>query len=137
MQIHHVAFRTTDLRRLERYYVERLGFTVRSRDDARGSVWLNAGGAVLMLERAEPGEPAIARGSGELLAFAVDDKAVDILLGSGLDPTLGARPVRQAVERLVEGPLAEAILLGEFGPGDRVRVSAHGGSVTFRRDTGR
>ena len=74
MQIHHVAFRTTDLRRLERYYVDRLGFTVRSRDDARGSVWLNAGGAVLMLERAEPGEPAIARGSGELLAFAVDDK---------------------------------------------------------------
>jgi ATP-dependent Clp protease ATP-binding subunit ClpC len=71
------------------------------------------------------------------IAFAVDDKAVDILLGSGLDPTLGARPVRQAVERLVEGPLAEAILLGEFGPGDRVRVSAHGGSVTFRRDTGR
>jgi ATP-dependent Clp protease ATP-binding subunit ClpC len=68
------------------------------------------------------------------IAFAVDDKAVDVLVGSGLDPALGARPVRQAVERLVEGPLAEAILLGEFGPGDRVRVSAHSGRVTFRRD---
>ncbi len=71
------------------------------------------------------------------IAFAVDDKAVDVLLASGLDPTLGARPVRQAVERLVEGPLAEAILLGKFGPGDRVKVSAQGGSVTFRRDVGR
>jgi len=70
------------------------------------------------------------------IAFAVDDKAVDVLLASGLDPTLGARPVRQAVERLVEGPLAEAILLGKFGPGDRVRVSAQAGAVTFRRDTG-
>ena len=71
------------------------------------------------------------------IAFAVDDKAVEALLDSGLDPTLGARPVRQAVERLVEGPIAEAILLGEFGPGDRVRVSAHAGSVTFRRDASR
>jgi ATP-dependent Clp protease ATP-binding subunit ClpC len=70
------------------------------------------------------------------IAFAVDDKAVDVLLSSGLDPTLGARPVRQAVERLVEGPLAEAILLGQFGPRDRVKVSAKAGAITFRRDTG-
>jgi ATP-dependent Clp protease ATP-binding subunit ClpC len=71
------------------------------------------------------------------IAFAVDDKAVEVLLASGLDPTLGARPVRQAVERLVEGPLAEAILHGDFGQGDRVRVSARAGSLTFRRDVGR
>ena len=37
------------------------GCTVSRRDDARGSVWLDAGGAVLMLERAEPGEPSVAR----------------------------------------------------------------------------
>jgi len=74
VQIHHVAFRTADLPRLERYYVEGLGFAVLCRDEARGSVWLDAGGAVIMLERAEPGEPAIAAGSRELLAFAVDDK---------------------------------------------------------------
>jgi catechol 2,3-dioxygenase-like lactoylglutathione lyase family enzyme len=74
VQIHHVALRTTDLPRLERYYVEGLGFTVLSRHEARGSVWLDAGGAVLMLERAEPGEPLVAAGSRELLAFAVDDK---------------------------------------------------------------
>ncbi len=71
------------------------------------------------------------------IAFAADDKAVEVLVQSGLDPSLGARPVRRAVERLVEGPLAEAILQGDFGPGDRVRVSAHGGALTFRRDVGR
>jgi ATP-dependent Clp protease ATP-binding subunit ClpC len=70
------------------------------------------------------------------IAFVVDDKAVDVLLASDLDPSLGARPVRQAVERLVEGPLAEAILLGEFSPRDRVKVSAKAGTITFRRDVG-
>ncbi len=71
------------------------------------------------------------------IAFAADERAIEALLQSGLDPTLGARPVRRAVERLVEGPLAEAILQGDFGPGDRVRVSADGGALTFRRDVGR
>jgi ATP-dependent Clp protease ATP-binding subunit ClpC len=68
------------------------------------------------------------------IAFAADEKAVEVLLASGLDPSLGARPVRQAVERLIEGPLAEGILLGQYSPGDRVRVSAKAGAVTFRRD---
>ena len=71
------------------------------------------------------------------IAFAADARAVEVLLASDLDPTLGARPVRRAVERLVEGPLAEAILQGDFGPGDRIRVSAQGGALTFRRDVGR
>ena len=74
MLIHHIALRTTDLPRLERFYRDVLAFAVLCRDDARGSVWLEAGRAVLMLERAEPGEPAIPAGSGELVAFAVDDK---------------------------------------------------------------
>jgi catechol 2,3-dioxygenase-like lactoylglutathione lyase family enzyme len=74
VRIHHVAFRTHDLSRLERFYCDVLAFTVLRRDDARGSVWLDAGGAVLMLERAEPGEPPAALASRELLAFAVDDK---------------------------------------------------------------
>jgi len=66
--------RTSDVPRLERFYVDVVGLAVARRDDARGSVWLKAGSAVIMLEPAEPGEPAILRGSQELLAFAVDDK---------------------------------------------------------------
>jgi catechol 2,3-dioxygenase-like lactoylglutathione lyase family enzyme len=74
VRIHHVALRTRDLPRLERFYRDVLGFRVMRRDDARGSVWLDADGAVLMLERAGPGEPAVPAGTLELLAFAVDDK---------------------------------------------------------------
>jgi catechol 2,3-dioxygenase-like lactoylglutathione lyase family enzyme len=69
MRVHHIAFRTADLARLEVFYVDVLGFTV-SRRQADYSVWLDAGGALLMLERAEAGEPEVPPGSMELVAFA-------------------------------------------------------------------
>ncbi len=65
--------RTADLPRLERFYAGTLGLKVLRRDEARGSVWLDAGGAVLMLERAAAGEPGVPPDSKELLAFALDD----------------------------------------------------------------
>ncbi len=74
MRIHHVALRTHDLARLEHFYAAVLGLRVLRRDDARGSLWLDASGAVLMLERAAAGEPSVPAGSMELVAFAVDDK---------------------------------------------------------------
>jgi len=81
VRIHHVALRTPDVAQLERFYAGVLGLRVVRRDDARGSVWLalglpaDAGGAVLMLERAEIEEPPVPAGSRELVAFAVDDLA--------------------------------------------------------------
>ncbi len=69
--------RTHDLARLEVFYASVLGLPVLRRDDARGSVWLDAGGAVLMLERAAVGEPVVPDGSKELLAFAIEAGARD------------------------------------------------------------
>ncbi len=66
--------RTHDLARLEAFYTGPLGLAVLRRDPARGSVWLDAGGAIVMLERAAAPEPGILAGSKELVAFAVDDK---------------------------------------------------------------
>jgi ATP-dependent Clp protease ATP-binding subunit ClpC len=51
----------------------------------------------------------------------------------GYDPTLGARPMRSAVQRLVEAPLAEKILAGEFAAGDDVRVEVQGDGLRFAR----
>jgi catechol 2,3-dioxygenase-like lactoylglutathione lyase family enzyme len=74
MRIHHVAFRTADLGRLQAFYVEVLGLPISSRGGTGGrSVWLELGDAVLMLERAEDSEPAIPAETRELLAFAVED----------------------------------------------------------------
>jgi glyoxylase I family protein len=69
MRVHHLAFRTADLARLESFYVDALGLAVLERDGAR-SVWLDAAGAIVMLELADVGEAAPAAGSKELVAFA-------------------------------------------------------------------
>ncbi|HLK36973.1 MAG TPA: VOC family protein [Polyangiaceae bacterium] len=74
--VHHIAFRSGDVARLERFYGETLGLRVLRRDDARGSVWLDAGGTLVMLEKAGAGEPPVPPGSLDLVAFAADDKEV-------------------------------------------------------------
>jgi catechol-2,3-dioxygenase len=71
VRVHHLALRTTDLARLEAFYAGALGLAVVRRDGAR-SVWLDADGAIVMLERAEPGEPGPPAGSMELTALAIE-----------------------------------------------------------------
>ena len=78
MRVHHLAFRTDDLPRLERFYVEALGLAVTKRNDAR-SVWLDAGGAIVMLEQREAGEPPPPPGSQELAAFALDPSSLPVV----------------------------------------------------------
>jgi catechol 2,3-dioxygenase-like lactoylglutathione lyase family enzyme len=76
LRIHHLALRARDPAATERFYVSVLGLPVVTRHADRGSVWLDAGGIVLMVERAEEDEPAISGGTRELVAFAIDDLAV-------------------------------------------------------------
>ncbi|MFP2912938.1 AAA family ATPase, partial [Pyxidicoccus sp. 3LFB2] len=66
---------------------------------------------------------------------AGEDVVGHLLKSGGFDPQLGARPMRQMVQRLVEAPLAERILAGEFGSGDRVRVAVRSGQLQFQRDS--
>jgi ATP-dependent Clp protease ATP-binding subunit ClpB len=65
--------------------------------------------------------------------LTLDDAARDLLGEAGFDPVYGARPLKRAIQQQVENPLAERILKGEFGPGDRVRVGARDGKLTFAR----
>lgn len=71
MRVHHVALRTRDLARAERFWVEVVGLGLRRRDGER-AVWLGLDDAVLMLERAAPDEPAIPPGSMDFLALRTD-----------------------------------------------------------------
>jgi len=59
-----------------------------------------------------------------------------LLRSGGFDPTLGARPMRQTVQRLVEVPLAEKILAGDFAQGDQVLVEVSQGTLSFVPTTG-
>ena len=65
--------------------------------------------------------------------FAGDDVVGHLLANGGFDPSLGARPLRGAVQRLVEGPIAERILAGELVPGDELEVAVESGALAFRR----
>jgi ATP-dependent Clp protease ATP-binding subunit ClpC len=68
------------------------------------------------------------------IRYTVADEAIEHLTRPGsLDSSLGARPLRQVVQRWVEAPLAERILAGEFSAGDEIRVGVRSGALTFER----
>jgi len=56
------------------------------------------------------------------LAFSISDEALDTLLEAGFDPVYGARPLKRAIQRYIENPLAEAILAGRYGAGDEIKT---------------
>ena len=57
------------------------------------------------------------------ISFTVDDGVVAEVLAAEPDRSLGARPLRRAFERLVEGPIATRIVAGNLRPGSRLRVA--------------
>jgi ATP-dependent Clp protease ATP-binding subunit ClpB len=61
------------------------------------------------------------------------DKAKDLLIEEGYDPTYGARPLKRTIQRRVLDPLAMRVLQGEFTEGDAVRIDAGGGALTFTK----
>ena len=65
------------------------------------------------------------------LKIELDDKAKDFLVEKGYDPTYGARPMRRAVERFLEDPMAEEILRGNLHDNDPIKVSVGEGKLTF------
>jgi ATP-dependent Clp protease ATP-binding subunit ClpC len=63
--------------------------------------------------------------------LVLDDKAKDFLIEKGYDPQYGARPMRRAVERYLEDPMAEEILRGNVKPGDTTHVTVDNGKLIF------
>jgi ATP-dependent Clp protease ATP-binding subunit ClpB len=61
------------------------------------------------------------------------DRAKDLLIEEGYDPTYGARPLKRTIQRRVLDPLAMRVLQGEFREGNVVRIDASGGDLAFRR----
>ena len=72
-----------------------------------------------------------ARLSERGIELVVDDSALALISSAGYDVQYGARPLRRAIQRMVEDALSEEILLGHIRLGDRVRVVADGEQLTF------
>jgi len=67
------------------------------------------------------------------LTLEIADAAKEAVAEAGWDPTYGARPLKRAIQRLVENPLAVRLLEGAFAAGDTVLVDARDGELVFER----
>ncbi len=67
------------------------------------------------------------------LGLELTDAAEEALAEAGWDPSYGARPLKRAIQRLLENPLALRLLEGDFVDGDTIRVDAQNGDLVFER----
>ena len=68
------------------------------------------------------------------IGVELTDRAKDLLIEEGYDPTYGARPLKRAIQRRILDPLAVRVLQGEFKEGDLARIDAVGGELQFSRE---
>ncbi|HHY19948.1 MAG TPA: ATP-dependent Clp protease ATP-binding subunit [Firmicutes bacterium] len=61
------------------------------------------------------------------------EDAKEVIAKEGYDPDFGARPLRRAIQRLIENPLADEILKGTFKDSDKVLVDASDGKIVFQK----
>jgi ATP-dependent Clp protease ATP-binding subunit ClpB len=65
------------------------------------------------------------------LRLELSDAAKELLAEAGWDPAFGARPLKRAIQRLIENPLALRLLEGDFGEGDTIVAEARDGELVF------
>ena len=70
---------------------------------------------------------------GQGMSLVMTDAARELLAGEGFDPQYGARPLRRAIQRLVEDPLSDDMLRGKFHAGDEIVLDARDGMVVFEK----
>jgi ATP-dependent Clp protease ATP-binding subunit ClpB len=66
------------------------------------------------------------------ISIELTDPARELLFAEGFDPAFGARPLKRAIQKLIQDPLALKILDGEVLHGDHIVVDAAGGKMQFR-----
>ncbi|MBM4163969.1 MAG: ATP-dependent chaperone ClpB [Lentisphaerae bacterium] len=77
-----------------------------------------------------------ARLTGQELTLEADDAAVAWIAENGFDPVYGARPIKRAIQREIETPVARRMVAGHFPRGATVRLTVAGGTLQIRPDHG-
>jgi len=65
------------------------------------------------------------------LSLSLSPEALDKLIAVGYDPVYGARPLKRAIQRWIENPLAQLILAGKFMPGTAITAKVEGDEIVF------
>ena len=68
------------------------------------------------------------------MGFSCADAAVKEVVRNGFDPVFGARPLRRAIQRLIENPISSLIIEKKMGPGNQVTVDFDGQNFIFNLD---
>ncbi len=66
------------------------------------------------------------------IGLDVSQEVKELIAEKGFDPTFGARPLRRTIQNMIENPLSEKLLRGEFREGDTIRLEREGDAVVFR-----
>jgi ATP-dependent Clp protease ATP-binding subunit ClpB len=77
-----------------------------------------------------------ARLEGRKIRFELSPEAKAFVAETGFDIHFGARPLKRAIQNLVQNPLAGEILAGRIKEGDLVRIGLHDGTLSFEADVG-
>ncbi len=72
--------------------------------------------------------------AGQGLSLRLTDRARAFVAEAGYDPAYGARPLKRAIQQLVQDPLALALLEGKFGRGDAIAADLEGGRIVFAKE---
>jgi ATP-dependent Clp protease ATP-binding subunit ClpA len=75
--------------------------------------------------------------AGQEIVLELTPSARALIVREGTDPAYGARPLKRTIQRLVENPLARAIVAGEFRPGDHITADADlvNGTLVFSSES--
>src|SRR6188474_3462356 len=87
-------------------------------------------GEIVTMQLARLNERLAERG----IALELTDGARELIAEAGWDPAYGARPLKRAIQRLLENPLALRLLEGEFSDGDTIRAYSELGEIRFTRE---
>ena len=66
------------------------------------------------------------------ITIELDESARELIVSEGYDPVYGARPLKRAIQNLIQNPLAVSLLNGDITSGQTVKVSADGGEIKFQ-----
>ena len=65
------------------------------------------------------------------LKLEMSDKAMEMIVDKGYDPMYGARPLKRTIQQLLENPLSQKILSGEFLPGSTIHANTENNEIVF------
>ncbi|RLA39597.1 MAG: ATP-dependent chaperone ClpB [Gammaproteobacteria bacterium] len=66
------------------------------------------------------------------LSLELDEDVIETICDAGFDPVYGARPLKRAIQQLLENPLAQEVLAGSYHPGHTIHVTLSDGGLVFK-----